>query len=123
MSSLARKYNRKERRALSRMTPEKARQVATESYDEHRAEIIAEVYGQFMTLILAWFHTERGYGKKRLKKFFWEFDDFVRAVRRHNRLEGMVELREILKDNAKFDIQEEYKKLIEEKGEYENNRT
>ena len=120
--SVARKFSRKERRAIERMTPEKARQVATESYDEYRAEIIAEVYGQFMTLILAWLHTDRGFGEKRLRKFFWEFDDFVRAVRRYNRLEGMVELRAILKENANFDIQAEYKKLIDGKGEYENNR-
>ena len=111
--------NRKERRALARMTPEKARQIATESYDKYRADMLAEVYGQFMSMFLLYLHNELHFGEYRIHKAFVDFDDLIRAVRRKNYLHGIAEVRQILKDDCKFDIQAEYKKLIEQKGEYE----
>ena len=115
IANLTRKLNRRERRKQERMTPTKIKEIAKREYLLQRRDEQAESYGTIIALTLLFLNTERGFGKKRLKKFLWDFDDFLEGVKKFGK-GNMAEVRKTLLNDCGIDIQEEFKRLHEERG-------
>ena len=114
--------SRQQRRAMQRKFPgmdkERAermvlavREAGRASRDVKADEIQAEAWGEMILMVLAYLHIDKGYGGKRLRRFLDELDDFMSSVSK--RRGAATELKQILKDECDFDLDAEYRKLLE----------
>lgn len=115
IGNLTRKLNRRERRNYERMTPTRVKEIAAREFALQRENEQAESYGTVIALTMLFLNTERGFGKKRLKKFLWDFDDFIEGVKRFGK-GNMAEVRKTLLNDCGIDIQQEFKRLHEERS-------
>lgn len=114
--------SRKQRRAMQRKFPgmdkEKAermvlavREAGRASRDVKAEEIQAEAWGEMILYVLSYLHIDKGHTGKYLRTFLNELDDFITSV---SKCPGASsKLKQILKDECGFDLDEEFQKLLE----------
>ena len=67
--------------------------------------------GDMVMIMLMFLRCKRGYGKKRLQDFLYEFNEFADDCHREQLTAGVV--KEILWDECKFDVEAEFEKCGE----------
>lgn len=85
------------------VSPEKAKKISDEEGNT--------VYAEIVTCLLIVLHNDFGFGRIRLLKALASIDEFMTAIKKYSG-NPIPEMRKILLEECKFNIVEEYTKLM-----------
>jgi hypothetical protein len=93
------------------ITEAKARKFGAEEYKKRQTEEGNQIYAEVVTTVLLVLHNDYGFGKTRLAKVLADIDEFMTGIKKYDG-DVVAEAREILLKECKFNIVEEYKKIM-----------
>jgi len=111
MGNLSRKLFKK----TKSVTQEKAVKIGIEVYKKKRDEEGSILYAELLACLLACLHNDFGFGRQRLAKALYQVNDLMIGLKNYDG-NPVEEARRILKDECKFNIVEEYQKIMNKQG-------
>ena len=97
--------------ALAAMQTHVVNEISQRAQQHVDEEFGPRMAGDMVMIMLMFLRCKRGYGKKRLQDFLYEFNEFADDCHREQLTAGVV--KEILWDECKFDVEAEFEKCGE----------
>ena len=97
--------------ALAAMQTHVVNEISQRAQQHVDEEFGPRMAGDLLMVVLMFLRCKRGYGKKRLQDFLYEFNEFADDCHREQLTAGVV--KEILMDECGFDVEAEFAKCGE----------
>lgn len=97
--------------ALAAMQTHVVNEISQRAQQHVDEEVAPRMAGDLLMVVLMFLRCKRGYGKKRLQDFLYEFNEFADDCHREQLTAGVV--KEILMDECGFDVEAEFERCSE----------